>query len=453
MTTTAASLADRIEGAVITPDDPTYEAARQGWNLLFSHRPAVIVDAASIDDVVTAVRYATQAGAKLAVQATGHGFATTTEGVVLVLTRNLDSIMVDAEGRTATVGAGLTWGPVLEATQAVGLAPLLGSSPDVGAVAYTLGGGFGWLGRRYGLAVDHVLSFTVVLADGSVVEASERSNPDLFWALRGGGPGSLGVVVDMTVELFPVTEVYGGNLLYPLEDAREVFDFYTRWSPGLPDEMTTSFVIMNFPPMDIVPAPLRGKSFAIVRGCHSGDLDEAAALVDQIRAWREPAIDMFAPMPFSQSATISSDPADPLPALSSARWLNGIDGDVLDAILEITSQPSPVLFAEIRHVGGAVARHQAGAAYSSRQADRLLQVVGVAFEPEVEAELSARQANLWRRLAPKLAPGGYLNFLEGEERRIAAAEAFDPATRARLATIKRTVDPDDLFGVGLDLTS
>ena len=158
-------------------------------------------------------------------------------------------------------------------------------------------------------------------------------------------------------------------------------------------------------------------------------------------------------MPFSQSATISSDPTDPLPALSRARWLNGLDGDVLDAILEVTAQPSPILFGEIRHVGGAVGRHQVGAAYSSRQADRLLQVVGVAFEPGQEAELSARHDTLWQRLEPKLAPGGYLNFLEGEERRIAAAEAFDPATRARLATIKRTVDPDDLFGVGLDLTT
>ena len=444
------SLAARIDGRLVTPDHPDYDRARGGWNLMYSHRPLAVVEAASAAEVAEAVRAASTAGARVAVQATGHGFTTQAEGI-LVVTAGIDHVAIDPEAATARVGAGARWEPVLEQAQQYGLAPLLGSSPGVGAVGYTLGGGFGWLGRRHGLCVDRVRWFRVVLADGSLVTASAEENPDLFWALRGGGHGSLGVVVEMEIELVEAARVYGGNLLYPIESAPEVFDRYRQWSVDLPEEITSAFTIMNYPPIEDVPEPVRGRSFALVRGCHCGDPDEAAALIDEWRRWRQPAVDMFGPMPFGAVADISQDPIDPVPAMSSARWLGGLDQEVGEAIIEAAAAVdgfSPVIIAETRHAGGAIARPPADTAYSIRQADRLLQIVALTPTPESVADTHARLERLWRRLGDRVvAP--YLNFLEGEERREAGRSTFDPATWQRLAAIKAKVDPDGVFGDGL----
>jgi FAD/FMN-containing dehydrogenase len=456
LTTPLSDLAARVEGGVITPDHPDYDRARSAWNLAFAHRPAVIVEAASVSDVVEAVKYAAASGARVAIQGTGHGVTTLADEAVLVLTGRLDDVEIDPVSRSARLGAGVTWGPVLAAAQMHGLAPLLGSSPGVGAIGYTLGGGFGWLGRRYGLSVDHARAFTVVTADGAVVRADADQHPDLFWALRGAGMGSLGVVVEMEIDLFPVTLVYAGNLLYPIEMAADVFDFYRQWSADLPEEMTSSFALMNFPPLEVVPEPLRGQSLAVVRGCHSGDETEAAALVDEWRSWRAPAIDMFGPMPFSEAATISNDPADPMPGMTGARWLKGLDSNVFEAVLEAMSAdggaPSPFVFIEIRHAGGAISRPVAGASYSSRAADRLLEAVAPVFDPAARPVITARLERLWDRLGPSLADGAYLNFLEGEDRVAATRQAFDTATFRRLAETKRRYDPSNVFGHGLDLT-
>lgn len=446
-------VADRLDGSLVTPDDPEYDRARGAWNLLYSHRPSLVVEARSTQDVVEAVNLAGAMGAHVAVQATGHGFTSPADDGVLVLTAGLDKVEVDDRAGTARVGAGVTWAPVLAAAQKRGLAPLLGSSPGVGAVGYTLGGGFGWLGRRHGLATDVVRSFTVVLADGSVVTAAPDSHPDLFWALRGGGHGSLGVVVEMEIGLVEVTDVYGGNLLYPIEAARDVFDRYARWSPELPEEFTTAFTIMNFPPIEDVPEPLRGHSFAIVRGCHCGDITEAAGLVDEWREWNEPAFDMFGPMPFSEVAAISQDPVDPVPAVSSGRWFTNLDGSVGDAILEAAlpnDGPSPVIIAETRHAGGAISRPPEETAYTARGAERLLQVVALTMTPEAVAQTHTRLERLWGRLGEKLA-GPYLNFLEGEERVAAGPEAFEADAWQRLLDVKRAVDPTGMFSHGLVL--
>lgn len=444
------SLAARIDGRVVTPDHPDYDQARGGWNLMYSHRPGAVVEAASGADVAEVVRTASQAGARVAVQATGHGFTTAAEGV-LVVTAGIDHVEIDPAAATARVGAGVRWEPVLEQAQRHGLAPLLGSSPGVGAVGYTLGGGFGWLGRRHGLCVDRVRWFRVVLGDGSLVTASAEENPDLFWALRGGGHGSLGVVVEMEIELVEAARVYGGNLLYPIESAIDVFDRYRDWSIDLPDEITSAFTIMNYPPIDEVPESVRGRSFALVRGCHCGNIDEAAALIDGWRRWRKPAVDMFGPMAFGDVAAISQDPIDPVPAMSSARWLSGLDREVGEAIVEAAAagdRPSPVIIAETRHAGGAISRPPSDTAYSTRQAERLLQIVALTPSPEAVADTHSRLQRLWDRLGDRVvAP--YLNFLEGEERRKAGRSAFDPATWDRLTAIKAKVDPDGVFGDGL----
>ena len=218
----------QVSGAVLTADDPDYGVAIACWNRAVVQTPAVAVVAMNPSDVRAAVRYAADAGLGIGVQATGHGFVLPVDGM-LILTSGMDEVTIDPVARTATVAAGCTAGPFLAAAHEHGLAPLLGSSPTVGAVGLTLGGGIGWLSRKYGPACDAVRSFEVVTPNGCLVHASATENDDLFRALRGGGGGALGVVTSMVIDLFPVTTIYGGSLVYPASDAAEVAEHYARW--------------------------------------------------------------------------------------------------------------------------------------------------------------------------------------------------------------------------------
>lgn len=446
------------EGAVLHPADESYAETCAGWNLAWTQRPAVVVRAASEADVVKAVRYAATHGFSVAVQSTGHGVTVPAdEQSVLVVTKDLDHVSIDPDARTATVGGGAPWEPVLEKAQVHGLAPLLGSAPHVGAVGYSLGGGFGWLTRKHGLAVDTIRSLRVVLADGRTVTASPSEESDLFWAMCGTAGGNLGVVVRMTVDLVPVTEVYAGNLFYPLDAAREVFDRYVEWSDRAPEGLTSAFNITAFPPLELVPEPLRGNTFVIVRGCYAGARDDETGrrMVDEWRSWREPLMDTWTTIPFARSAEIAMDPVDPVPAASSGRWLDALDGAVLEAMLDAMlggDQPSPMLFAETRHGGGATRRENPAVSFAARDGRRMLELVGMITAPGTDAELERRFENTWQRIDGRLAAlPGYLNFAEGHEKIQIARQAFGEPTRRRLAAAKHTYDPHNLFRHGIPL--
>lgn len=455
--TTTHPLASLISGTVATPGDPEYDTARAAWNLVVDQRPAAVVRAAHAADVVATIRYAAEHSRGVAIQATGHGVARPADDALLLLTGAMGEVQVDTRARTARVGAGVKWGAVLDKAAPEGLAPLLGSSPDVGAVGYTLGGGLGWLARKHGLAADSVRSFEVVTGDGQLRRASAAENADLFWGLRGGGAGSLGVITAMEIELFPVDMVYGGNLLYSAADAAEVAARYTEWISTAPEELTSSLVLMNFPPLDAVPPPLRGRSSAIVRGCFSGKAADAEKHLAFWRAWKQPELDLFGPMPFSAVATISSDPVDPVPAGGSTDWLRALGPEVITPLIDFTfnaGAPPPITFAEVRHVGGAVSRSRAeGAAYGNRDASLLLEVIGITPTPEAQGALAAHLERLRERLRPHRTGGAYLNFLEGEEKVRRTREGFAPEDYRRLQALKREFDPQNLFRYGLDLTA
>ena len=444
----------RTTGQVVTPADEGYDSARSAWNLAFEHRPALIVAAETTADVVAAVDHARSEGLRIAVQTTGHGVARVADaGAVLIDLSRLVSVEIDPDARTATVGGGTTWRPVLEAAAAVGLAPLLGSTPDVGAVGYTLGGGLGWLARGHGLCRDTLRAAEVVTPDGDVVDVSEASNPELLWALRGGGTSGLGIVTSMTVDLVPVTTVYGGNLLYPAEMAPEVMARYADWVTDLPEAMTSSVLIMNFPPFEEVPEPVRGRSFVIVRGCFDGPVEEGQALVDTWRSWAAPALDMFGPMPFSMVETISNDPVDPMPAAVTTEWLTRLTPEVIDVLCTTilpAGGPPALAFAEVRHVGGALGR--ADGVALGRTSDLLLNVIGPAPTPEVEVAVKAALADLRDRLAPFTTGGTYLNFTEGEEKQVRSASGFEVEALERLRAVKGSVDPEDVMSHGVDVT-
>jgi hypothetical protein len=450
------TLRANIAGEVLTADEPGFVEACTSWNVRFVHAPAVVVIAADVGDIAEAVRYAHATASAVTVQATGHGASRTASDGVLIVTSRLTDVTIDTATLTAHVAAGAKWGAVLAPAQEHGLAPLLGSTTDVGAIGYTLGGGMGWLGRRYGLAADSVRSFDVVLADGSEVRASEAENAELFWALRGGG-GAFGVITGMTIELYPVTTVYAGNLLYPIEMAGEVIRRYRDWvRDGLDERFTSSVSIMNFPPMEEVPEPIRGKSFVIIRGCWVGDLFGGQALVDQWRKWRTPALDMFGPIPFTMADTISNDPVDPLPAVVTTEWFDTLSDEAIDVLVDAGTPrpgvPPMLLFAELRHAGGAIRRNAAGRPNArGRSGELLLEMVALAFGPEHEAMVEEFITTVRGALAPYVTGAAYLNFLEGEEKHERGRAAYSPTALARMAAVKHAVDPADAFRNALAL--
>jgi FAD/FMN-containing dehydrogenase len=365
-------------------------------------------------------------------------------------------VHIDAGSRTARIAAGAKWGAVLEKAQDEGLAPLLGSSPDVGAVAYTLGGGMGWLARRYGMAADSVRRFDVVTADGEQVRASRTEHPDLFWGLRGGG-GSLGIVTGMEIELYPVTTVYAGNLYYPRAQAAEVFRRYRDWIASAPDELTSSVLIMNYPPFEMVPEFLRGQTFAQVRGCWCGPVEQGEELLRFWRDWQAPLIDDFRARPFRDAALISNDPVDPLPASVTGAWLRELSDEAIDTILRygIPAGGPPLLtFVEVRHAGGAIERVDAqSTAYSNRAERHILEAVGMAPTPQAVEAIEQYAGALKRDLQPVLTGRVYMNFLEGSEARERTRDGYSPDAYQRLVALKHRYDPDNLFRYGYDLTS
>ncbi len=454
VTTSHDDLGARIAGRVITPGAPDFHAACSAWHLSYLHRPALVVVPDSAADVAQAVRYAASHGLKVTVQATGHGVLGTAAGSMLVLTHRLDHVQIDADAWTARIGAGAKWEKVLGPAQVHGLAPLLGSTPDVSAVGYTLGGGMGWLARRYGLSIDHVRSFEIVTADGWIRQVSGETEPELFWALRGGGAGSLGVVTEMEIDLVPVSHVYAGNLLYPTAAAQDVMGHYRNWLGQVPDELTSSIVFMNFPPLEEVPEPIRGQSFVMVRGCYAGPDADGEALLSHWRQWQTPVLDLWGPMPFSAVATISNDPVDPVLGYSTAEWLADIGPEVVEILTRRvfrTEGPPSLVFAEIRHAGGAIARPPRPAAYGNRNQQHVLQLVGVAEDDAGLVRVRADVERVRGELSPHTSGTTYLNFLEGAEKIARARQGFDAASWDRLRAVKAAADPDNRFADGLPL--
>ena len=442
-----------VAGDVVTHSDPGYDAARSGFNLAIEQRPARIVVADTVDDVATAVRFARANGLRVAVQATGHGIGRAADGALLIVTSRLDRVTIDPVARIATVAAGAKWCKVLVPAQEHGLAPLLGSTTDVGAVGYTLGGGMGWLARRYGLASDSVVAFELVTPDGIVTRTTSTEQPELFWALKGGGAGTLGVVTGMEIELYPVSMVYAGNLLYPVEMAAEVVARWRDWVQDARAELTSGVVLMNFPPIEEVPEPLRGKSFVIVRGAWSGDLATGEALLDEWRTWRTPAIDMWGPMPFSDADTISNDPVDPMPSMMTTEWINDLTDEAIAELVH-AAVPAPgeqpmLTFAEVRHAGGAVRANAANAVNGRARRDEFLTLfVGVVMSDHQRLALEAWLRQTRRRLAPFATGATYLNFTDGVEKTERTDSAFDGEQLRRLQAVKGALDAENRFAHG-----
>jgi hypothetical protein len=438
-----AVLREALAGTVVLPGEAGWDAARQAWNLAADQRPALVALPESAADVQELVDFARTGGLRVAMQGTGHNAVPMgpLDDSMLVKTERMRGVEIDERNCVARVEAGALWLDVTAPASEVGLAPLAGSSPDVGVVGYTLGGGLSWLGRRYGLAANRLLSAEVVTADGRLVHASRHENPELFWALRGAG-GSFGAVVAIEFELIPLRKVHAGMMLFGWDRAREVMQTWREWTAAVPDSVTTSARIMQFPPIEELPPFLRGRGVVLIDGAIVEDAERAAELLAPLRALG-PEMDTFDDIPPVGLSRIHMDPEQPMPAISDSMMLDGIDEATIDRLVDATGpgSGSPLLIVELRHLGGALARY-AGGATGRLDGEYLYFAAGIPMDPAVVAALEAHFAIVSSALAPQSSGKHFLNFAE---RPVDPVAFYGEETYARLRTIKAEVDPLEIF--------
>jgi FAD binding domain/Berberine and berberine like len=440
-------LTSALAGKVVIPEHAGFDEARRAWNLAIDQRPAAVAFPESGQDVAAVVLFAREFGLRVAPQGTGHnaGPLGSLEDTVLLKTERMRALSIDPARRTARVEAGAVWLEVVEAAVQHGLAALAGSSPDVGVVGYTLGGGISFLVRKYGLAANHVSAIELVTADGRLVRTDREHQPDLFWALRGGG-GSFGIVTAIELELFPITDAYAGILWYPIERGPEVLHGWRELThtDGLPDELTTVGRFVNLPPIPEIPEPVRGKSFAIVEAYHLGDPARADELLAPLRALG-PINDTIATVPMPALSHMHMDPEQPVPAASDGLMVDQLPADALDTFVEAAGSGAefPLLSVELRHLGGELRRPRPEhGALGSIDADYAMFAAGMVPAPELETPVRAQVRAVKDALAPWAAKQMYLNFAETQQD---TASFWTEQAYHRLRRVKTATDPDNII--------
>lgn len=432
------------EGQVMTAVDPGWDDARRAFNLTVDQRPAAIVLAVGTADVVVAVRFARARGLRVAPQATGHnaGPLGDLSATILLKTSRMTGFEIDPSRRRARVRAGQKWAEVCDAASAHGLAPLSGSSRDVGVVGYTLGGGMGWLARSHGLAANAVVAAEIVLSDGRVVWTDAERESELFWAIRGGG-GNFGIVTQLEFELFALSHLHAGILWFEFDRAAEVLQAWREWTADAPDQVTSVGRLLQFPPIPDVPEPVRGKSFAVVEVISTLDEAATAALVAPLRTLG-PLMDTLEPAEPASLGFLHMDPDDPVPAVTGHTLTGPLPAAGIDRLMDVAGpgSGSALLSVELRHCGGALARVQEHHGAIARiDAEFAMFAIGVPMTPELGALQSVQIAQVEEALGP-WASGRYLNFTEE------AADtrtAFDPDTHARLQLARAAYDPEGVL--------
>ncbi|TQS40369.1 FAD-binding oxidoreductase [Cryptosporangium phraense] len=433
-----------LDGRALLPGDRGYALETAPFNLTQQPTPGLVIAAETPADVRAAVRLATERHAPVAVLATGHQPSVPIgRDAVLVSTRSMRGVTIDARRHRARAEAGALWQDVLDKCVPAGLAPIVGSTPIVGVVGYTLGGGLSpTLGRTYGYAADHVRSVDLVGADGRLRTVTADSDPELFFGLR-GGKSNFGLVTAIEFDLFPVTSFYGGAIYFDGKDAARLFHAYRRWTTTVPDAMSSSVALIRMPPA--APPPLRNKLVAALRICYLGSEKAGKSLVEPLRAAATPLIDGVKTQPFEAFPSIHADPVDPVAAYERTGLLRELTADAVDTLIALTgpAAPVPISLVEVRHLGGALGRApEQPDAVSNRDAAYTLFMAGFG---EADATRSA-EAEVIRRMAPWSTGGMYLNFMaEDDASPDAVRHAYRPDVYQRLRRLKRRVDPTNTF--------
>lgn len=436
------TLGSDLTGGVFLPGDDGWDAARQAWNLAVEQRPVAVVLPESVEDIVATVAFATENGLRIAFNAGGHnaGPIDWSTETLLLKTERMKGVEIDAQARRARVEAGVLAKPLAQAAGEHGLCYLAGTSPDVGVLGYTLGGGFSWMIRKYGLAANSVLAVELVTADGRHVRADKDHEPDLFWAARGGG-GNFGAVTAIELALYPVPEIYAGCFFWPIERATEILKAWREWVDTVPDECESIGRMLQLPDAPFLPDHLRGRSFVLVEPAFIGSESDGAALVQPLRDLG-PELDTVAMMPTSELSLVNMDPDFPLPYAGDGILLDDLPSAAVDTLVE-TFVGSPLLHVEVRHLGGALrsASPDHGCVATIDQ-PFILFTFGFAADAEMKAAVEHHVEQLIERFAPWDSGRRYLNFVESrvDPRLLFPEESYD-----RLREIRATYDPRGIF--------
>ena len=438
-------LRNGLAGSLALPGEDGWDLVRQAWNLAVDQRPAAVVTAGGPDDARATVDFARDNGLRVAPQGTGHGAGALGDlaGAVLFKTHALTQVDVDADAGRARAAPGALSRDVLNAAGPHGLAALAGSSPDVGIVGYSLGGGIGFLARKHGLQANRVTAVEVVTAGGETVRADHETETDLFWALRGGG-GSYGLVTALEFELLPIRGFYAGALAWPWERSAEVLPRWAEWTAGAPEEISSSARMIQFPPLPQIPEPLRGRQLVMIDGVWDGDREAADRVLGPLRELG-PEMDTWAEIPVQALVEVHGDPPEPVPALNDHRLVREVDPAMIEAWVEVAGPDSgsPLLFSELRHWGGAIAREPEGAGVlGSFSEPYALFNVGMAPEPAIEEAGRAHAAKICDTLEPWTSDRRFVNFTEAV---VDPSVPYGSEAVKRLGEIRRAVDPDGLF--------
>jgi FAD/FMN-containing dehydrogenase len=441
-----------LRGTLIGPDDPEYDEARTIYNGMIDKRPRLIARCANVADVIAAVEYGRKLGLDTAIRGGGHngpGLAVVDDGLVIDLS-DMKGIRVDPEARTARVEPGCTWGDVDHATHAFGLATVSGVLSTTGVGGLTLGGGHGYLTRRYGLTMDNLLSADVVLADGRLVHASADEHPDLYWALRGGG-GNFGVVTSFEYRLHPVETVTAGPMFWPLDRVERTLRWYRDWLPQAPEDVYAFYLTAEVPSGEPFPEEVQGEKVCGLLWCCTGPEDETAAAMQEAREVAEPLFELTGSMPYPALQSMF----DGLyPPGDQWYWKGDFVRELSDAAiaehLRYAEVPSSKSTMHLYPIDGAV--HRVGAdetAWAHRDATWSMVIAGVDSDPANMEKVIDWARSYWRALHPHSAGASYINFMmeEGQER----IRATYGANYERLQAVKARYDPDNFFHVNQNI--
>lgn len=442
------SLRSKVKGAVIVPGDGAYEDARRVWNAMVDRRPALIVRCADATDVAPAITFARQNDLDISVRGGGHHIAghSVCEGGLVIDFSGMKSVRVDAGARRAYVQPGATLGDFDQAVQAHGLATPVGINSTTGIAGLTLGGGFGWLTREYGMTIDNLVAVDIIGADGKMLHASEKENPDLFWAIRGGG-GNFGVVTQFEFKLLPVgPKVFAGLIVFPFKQTKEVLTRYREFVESAPAKLNVWAVLRKAPPLPFLPVDAHGKEVVVLAVFYNGDAEEGERLIQPLRHFGDAIGEHVGSMPYTQW----QQTFDPLLTPGARNYWKShnftqISDAALDTIIEYAGKlPSPYCEIFLGLLAGAANEVPSSAtAYSARDAKFVINVHGRWERAAQDDECIAWARAFFKAAAPYASSGAYVNFMTADEgERVAAAYG---ANYTRLLEIKRRYDPENIF--------
>ncbi|MGH2694085.1 MAG: FAD-binding oxidoreductase [Actinomycetota bacterium] len=437
-----------FRGQLVYPEDPSYHEHRKIWNGSIDRFPALIARCAGVADVIAALRFARATGLEVAVRSGGHSFPglSLCDGGIVIDLGAMKGIRVDPEARTVRAQAGVLLGELDRETQEFGLAVPAGIVTHTGLAGLTLGGGIGWLQRKYGLTIDQLLSVDLITAEGEFVKASETENPDLFWGVRGGG-GNFGIVTEFTFRLNPLGPiVVAGPVFWPMEESPNVLRFYREWIADVPDELTTIVVHRKAPPLPVVPPELHGKPVVAVVCCYAGPVEDGEKVVRPLKEFGSPVLDLCVPKPFLVHQAMFD------PSFPHGRWyyMRAFDvAELTDEVIDVTAEhalriKSPHTAFPIFHLGGAIARVDPNeTAFNGRGAGHTFNVAATTETSDGFEEEREWARGLWLALE-SYHESVYVNFLmdEGEER---IRQAYGAERYERLKALKRRYDPGNFF--------